>query len=196
MRTAVDDRGRLADVVGESERRRHPVYLAERLLQVALFGVSRAEALVPRAQSLHLLALIGRQGVAVGVLVLPADVRRQPLVVHHVRRRRADAGLLVLLRGVERAPLWTVVYLVLLDDEAAVLPHRLAPSVVGGEVRRPALGTAKRLLVFRGVFLLSFAGVLTRARTPRSVTSGAFSHFVGRRKWAGGFSVPSPRTER
>jgi len=54
--------------------------------------------------------------------------------VHHLRRRRADTGLLVLLGGVERAPLRPTVDLVLVDDETTVLTDRLALGGVSGEV--------------------------------------------------------------
>jgi len=50
----------------------------------------------------------------------------RPLVVHHVRRGRADTGLVVAFAGVEGAPLGAAVDFVFLDDEAAVLTHGLA----------------------------------------------------------------------
>jgi len=127
---AVNDRGGLADVLGETERAPHAFDFRERLLEVALLAVAGAEALVPLAQPLHLPALAGREAVAVGVFVLPADVRRQPLVVHQFGRGSADAGLLVHLVGVERAPLGPVVDVVLLDHEAAVDADGLAVGVV------------------------------------------------------------------
>jgi hypothetical protein len=60
--------------------------------------------------------------------------------VHHVRRRRADAGLAVLLGGVERAPFRPTVDLVLFDDQATVLTDCFAVFGVRDDVAA-AFGT-------------------------------------------------------
>jgi hypothetical protein len=50
-RAPVDDTRRLPDTLGWTERRGHPAYLAQRLLEIALSGVADAEPLVPGAQA-------------------------------------------------------------------------------------------------------------------------------------------------
>jgi hypothetical protein len=77
--------------------------------------------------------LLRAECVAVGVLVTPVDVGRQPLVVHHVRGGGADPGLLVFLLCVEGTPFRPTVDRVLLDDQPAVLTDRLAVFVVDDE---------------------------------------------------------------
>ena len=161
-RAAVDDRRGLADVLREPERGGHAVDLAECLLEVALLRVSGPEPLVPLPEPLHLLALVRRQGVAVGVAVAPVDVGRQPLVVHRVRGGGADPGLLVLLLGVERTPFRPTIHGVLGDDEAAVSTDGLAVLVVGDDV--PAALRTDQLLVC-GLFVFLF-GLLARANPP------------------------------
>src|SRR5699024_4672420 len=104
--------------------------LAEGLFEIALLRVPGAEAFVPRAEALHLLALARTQGVAVGVLVLPADLARQPLVVHHLRRGRAGAFLPVALGAIERAPFGTVVDFVLFDHETTFATDGLAVGFI------------------------------------------------------------------
>jgi hypothetical protein len=59
-RAAVDHGGGLTDVLGKTERRRHPVDLAEGLLEVALLRIARPEPFVPLPEALHLLALVRR----------------------------------------------------------------------------------------------------------------------------------------
>ena len=58
----------------------------------------------------------------------------ETLVVHHVRRRGPDPRLVILLFGVERAPLRPAVDLVFFDDEPAVDTHGLAVFRVGREL--------------------------------------------------------------
>jgi hypothetical protein len=77
--------------------------------------------------------------------------------VHHLRRRRADAGLVIALVGVERAPLRPAVDAVLLNDEAAVAADDFAVFGVGLQAAI-ALGTGRLFVGLLRVFDL--AGVL------------------------------------
>jgi len=190
QRPAVDHRCGFADVPREPQRRGRPVDLAERLLERAVAGVGRAEPLVPGAQALHLVALAARQRVAVRVLVLPADLGREPLVVEHLRRRRTHPGVAVSLPGIERPPLRSWIDPALLDDEPTVRTEVLlarldAPVPTVRTVRRdagPRLDAGGPGLRFR--FRSRFDPALARG-VPASerVRSGAFARgLIDRRR--------------
>jgi len=84
--------------------------------------------------------------------------------VHHVRRRGSDPRLVVLLFGVERAPLRPAVDLVLLDDEPAVDTDGLAVFRVGRELAA-ALWTSQLFLLAFRLGLALVVDVLGRVRS-------------------------------
>ena len=129
-RATVGNARGLADRLGNAERARHAVDLAERLSEGALSGVVCAKALVPCPKTTHSLSLARAQPVTVGVLVLPVDSGKQALVVESIGDRRTDAGLPSSLAVVEPAPLGPAIDLPLGDDESAVATDRLAVSSV------------------------------------------------------------------
>jgi len=86
----------------------------------------------------------------------------EPLVVHRVGCRGADAALLVFLSGVERAPLRPAVNRVGLDDEPAVGADALAVFLVVDDVA-VALRTAQRLVsLFRFLLVCLCSGATPR----------------------------------
>jgi hypothetical protein len=68
--------------------------------------------------------------VATPSMVLPPDVGGEALVVHHLRRRRSHAALLLFLRAIERPPLRPPIDLVLLDHQPALPTDGLAAFAV------------------------------------------------------------------
>jgi hypothetical protein len=88
--------------------------------------------------------------------------------VHHIRRRRADAGFLIFLVAIEGTPLGAMVDLVFLNDESAVTTDRFAVLGVGCQLA-VALRTAERLFGVGRLRLLGrpimTPGVLVGKRT-------------------------------
>jgi hypothetical protein len=54
------------------------------------------------------------------VLVLPTDGRTEPLIVQELRRRRANATLLIALVGVEGTPFRTPIKRVFVENQTTV----------------------------------------------------------------------------
>jgi hypothetical protein len=71
--------------------------------------------------------------------------------VHHLRRRRADAGFLILFGAIEGAPLGAAVDFVLLDDQATLRTDRLPVLGIGFQ---PATAFRTGHLVFVGLDLV------------------------------------------
>src|SRR5438876_854200 len=137
-RLAVHHRGRLSDVPREAHAACHPVQLAQREREVALRRVAHADPALPLPESVQLGAVPGGDRLAVRILVLPSDRRREAFVVDRVCHRRAGAGALLALFHVEGPPLGALVDHLVGQDEATFFADELAALVVEREVARIA----------------------------------------------------------
>src|SRR5207244_389907 len=82
----------------------------------------------------------------VRVLVLPADRRREAVVVDRVRHRGAGERALLALLDVERPPFGPLVDPLVGQDEAAFFANELASLVVERTVARKALGGSSHVV--------------------------------------------------
>src|SRR5439155_715223 len=84
---SVDHRGGLADVPRQTHSARHPIELAQGECEIPLRRVTHADAPLPFPKAVQLRAVPGGNRLAVGILVLPPDRRRETLVMDRVRHR-------------------------------------------------------------------------------------------------------------
>src|SRR3989442_1953482 len=145
---AVHHRGRLADVPRQPHATRHPVQFAQGEREVPFRRVAHANPALPLPQAVQLGAVPRRDRLAVRVLVLPSDRRREPFVVDRVRHRGAGAGSLLALLDVERPPFRALVDHLVGQDEAALFTDELASLVVERKVARIALGASSDFFGF------------------------------------------------
>src|SRR5206468_3516381 len=158
---SVDHRGGLADVPRQTHSARHPIELAQGECEIPLRRVTHADAPLPFPKAVQLRAVPGGNRLAVGILVLPPDRRRETLVMDRVRHRGARPGTLLALFHVERAPLRTLIDHLVRQDEAALLADEDRPIV--GDVldhaetphapSRPGRRNAWVLYKLNGIFL-------------------------------------------
>src|SRR5213593_4583087 len=126
--------------------------------------VAHANPPLPLPEAIQLRPVPRRDRLAVRVLVLPPDRRREAFVVDRVGHRCARAGPLLALFDVEGPPFWPLVDHLVRQDEAAFLTDELAALVIERQVARVALGASSD---FFGFFDLLCRHGLPQQRTRR-----------------------------
>jgi hypothetical protein len=76
------------------------------------------------------------------------DIGREPLVVYHHRHRRPASRAFLVLLGVERAPLRTLINEVVIDHKTAAAAGHFTAIIVADEVLRITLGAGSNFLKF------------------------------------------------